>query len=225
MQSFALKDLDDKATVLVVDDTASDLSLIANLLKGDYRVQVANHGDKCLEIARSDSPPDLILLDIMMPEPDGYEVCRALKADPALRDIPVIFLTGKTGIDDEQMGLELGAVDYITKPVSPPIVMARVATHLALKASADFLRDKNSWLEAEISKRRDMLEGSKAIRQACQELGHVAVPNTGWQSTALPISFASQMKCVPILPNAMASVPFFNSAAMTNVPPRSDAGT
>ena len=153
MQSFALKDLDEKATVLVVDDAASDLSLIANLLKGDYRVQVADHGDKCLEIARSDNPPDLILLDIMMPEPDGYEVCRVLKADPSLRHIPVIFLTGKTAIEDEQMGFELGAVDYITKPVSPPIVMARVATHLALKASADFLRDKNSWLEAEISRR------------------------------------------------------------------------
>ncbi len=143
----------DKATVLVVDDTPNDLSLIASLLKTDYRVQVANSGEGCLGVARSNQPPDLILLDIMMPNLDGYEVCRQLKADPATRPIPVIFLTGKTSVADEQQGFALGAVDYITKPVSPPIVLARVLTHLTLKASADFLRDKNAFLEQEIAKR------------------------------------------------------------------------
>jgi putative two-component system response regulator len=142
-----------KATVLVVDDTASDLSLIANLLKGVYRVQVASSGEACLKVASADNPPDLVLLDIMMPGLDGYEVCRLLKADAALRHIPVIFLTGKAAIEDERKGFELGAVDYITKPISPPLLMARVATHLALKASADLLRDKNTFLEDEIFKR------------------------------------------------------------------------
>jgi putative two-component system response regulator len=95
----------------------------------------------------------LILLDIMMPGMDGYEVCQHLKSNPATRDIPVIFLTAKAEVEDEKKGLELGAVDYITKPVSPPIVMARVATQLSLKASADFLRDKADYLEIEVGKR------------------------------------------------------------------------
>lgn len=144
---------EEKATVLVVDDTPHDLSLLANLLKTEYRVQVASEGANCLKLAASDRPPDLILLDIMMADLDGYEVCRKLKANPATRNIPVIFLTAKTGIEDEQLGLRLGAVDYITKPISPSIVMARVGTHLKLKSSADFLRDKNAFLEQEISKR------------------------------------------------------------------------
>ena len=146
-------DFTEKATVLVVDDTPENLTLMAALLKDTYKVKVANHGDKGLKIAMSDNPPDLILLDIMMPDIDGYEVCRRLKADPATRDIPIIFLTAKSDIEDERKGLELGAADYITKPISPPIVMARVATQLSLKASADFLRDKNDFLEQEVAKR------------------------------------------------------------------------
>src|SRR5664279_1861141 len=142
-----------RPTVLIVDDTPDNLSLRSGLLKDDYKVKVANNGEKALRIARSENPPDLILLDIMMPEMDGYEVCRRLKADSATQDIPVIFLTAKSQIDDEKMGLELGAVDYLTKPVSPPIVMARVKNHLALKAHADFLHDKNDFLETEVAKR------------------------------------------------------------------------
>jgi putative two-component system response regulator len=146
-------DFVEKATVLVVDDTPDNLSLMSGLLKDDYKVKVANGGEKALKIAQSDNPPDLILLDIMMPGMDGYEVCQHLKSNPATRDIPVIFLTAKAEVEDEKKGLELGAVDYITKPVSPPIVMARVATQLSLKASADFLRDKALYLEIEVSKR------------------------------------------------------------------------
>ena len=146
-------DFIEKATVLVVDDTPDNLSLMSGLLKDDYKVKVANGGEKALKIAQSDNPPDLILLDIMMPGMDGYEVCQHLKSNPATRDIPVIFLTAKAEVEDEKKGLELGAVDYITKPVSPPIVMARVATQLSLKASADFLRDKALYLEIEVSKR------------------------------------------------------------------------
>ncbi len=142
-----------KPTVLVVDDTPDNLALVGGLLKDLYRVKVANNGARALKIAQAENPPDLVLLDIMMPEMDGYEVCRQLKADPQTRDIPVIFLTAKSQVEDEQMGFELGAVDYITKPLSPPIVMARVKTHLALKATADFLRDKNEFLEKEVEKR------------------------------------------------------------------------
>jgi putative two-component system response regulator len=146
-------DFTEQSTVLVVDDTPENLSLMSALLKDHYKVKVANHGEKGLKIAMSDNPPDLILLDIMMPDIDGYEVCRRLKAHAATREIPVIFLTAKSETEDEKKGLELGAVDYITKPISPPIVLARVATQLSLKASADFLRDKNDFLEQEVAKR------------------------------------------------------------------------
>jgi diguanylate cyclase (GGDEF)-like protein/PAS domain S-box-containing protein len=121
-----------KATVLVVDDTPDDISLISGLLKDDYYVKVANNGETVLRIAASDHPPDLILLDNMMPGMDGYEVCQRLKADPKTRDIPVIFLTAKADVVDEEKGLELGAADYITKPITPPIVLARIKTQLAL---------------------------------------------------------------------------------------------
>jgi PAS domain S-box-containing protein len=134
-------DFTDKATILVVDDTPDNLALMSSLLKVDYKVKIANGGEKALKIVASDSPPDLILLDIMMPGMDGYEVCQRLKRDPKTMNIPVIFLTAKAEMEDEKKGLELGAVDYITKPISPPIVMARVKNHLALKTMADFLRD------------------------------------------------------------------------------------
>ena len=143
----------DKPTILVVDDTPDNLALLQLLLRDLYKVKGANNGERGLKIAASDHPPDLILLDIMMPGIDGYEVCRRLKADPATRDIPVIFLTAKAEVEDEQRGFELGAVDYITKPISPPIVLARVKTHLMLKATADFLRDKNVFLEQEVARR------------------------------------------------------------------------
>ena len=141
------------ATVLVVDDTPENLTLMGALLRDHFMVKVANNGEKALKIAMSDTPPDLVLLDIMMPGLDGYEVCRRLKATAATRDIPVIFLTARSDPDDERMGLALGAVDYITKPISPPILLARVNTHLALKATADFLCDKSAYLEREVALR------------------------------------------------------------------------
>ncbi len=123
-------DFTERPTILVVDDTPDNLALMSGLLKDSYKVKVANHGEKALKIAASDSPPDLILLDIMMPDLDGYQVCERLKGDPATRDIPVIFLTAKTEVEDEQHGLALGAVDYITKPFHPSIVRKRVRNHL-----------------------------------------------------------------------------------------------
>lgn len=142
-----------KASILAVDDTPDNLSLISGLLKDDYQIRVANGGERAIKIAQSDNPPDLILLDIMMPDIDGYAVCKSLKANNRTAQIPIIFLTAKAEVEDETRGLELGAVDYITKPISPPILMARVKTHLALKQLQDFLRDQNAYLESEVQKR------------------------------------------------------------------------
>lgn len=142
-----------KATILIVDDTPDNLTLMSELLKDRYRVKVANGGEKALKIALSDEPPDLILLDIMMPGVDGYEVCKRLKSEARAKDIPIIFLTAKSEVEDETYGLELGAVDYITKPISPPIVLARVKTHLSVKGVQDFLRDQKDFLEGEVEKR------------------------------------------------------------------------
>lgn len=143
----------DKFNILVVDDTPDNLIMMSELLKDEYKVKVANNGEKALKISQSQTPPDLILLDIMMPVMDGYEVCRQLKANPQTQHIPVIFLTAKTDATDETKGLEIGAIDYITKPINPAILMARVKTHIDIKRMQDFLRNQNSFLEAEIIKR------------------------------------------------------------------------
>lgn len=156
-----------KPVIVVVDDAPENLSLINDILSDDYHVKVADNGEKALRIARSEHPPDLILLDIIMPGIDGYEVCRQLKADPATSVIPVIFLTALNNLEDEKMGLELGAVDYITKPISPPIVQARIKTHLSLKLAADILRGQNTFLEQEVERRtRDIIKTEEQLRQA-----------------------------------------------------------
>ncbi len=142
----------EKQTILVVDDAPDNLTLMSELLRGRYRVKLANSGEKALKLAK-DAPPDLILLDIMMPVMSGYDVLGELKADAATRDVPVIFLTAMSAAEDEQKGLEMGVVDYITKPVSPPVVLARIANHLRLKAASDFLRDNNAFLESEVERR------------------------------------------------------------------------
>jgi putative two-component system response regulator len=142
-----------RATVLVVDDTPDNLMLIADLLKDRYRVKAANNGEKALRLLNDDPLPDLILLDIMMPGLSGYEVAEQLKADRRTRTIPIIFLTAMAGAEDEIRGLRLGAVDYVTKPISPPVLMARVETQLKVKEAADFLRDQNEFLEKEVQRR------------------------------------------------------------------------
>ena len=129
-----------KPTVLVIDDAPDNLTLMSGLLKDRYKVKVANHGKLGLKVALAAPPPDLILLDIMMPDLDGYEVCRRLKSNPASRAIPVIFLSAKTDVQDEEKGLLLGAVDYISKPISPSLMLARVATQIALHAKTESLR-------------------------------------------------------------------------------------
>ena len=154
-----------KPTILVVDDDPDNLEVISGLLKDLYRVKVANSGEKGLQIVAGAAPPDLILLDVMMPELSGYEVCTQLKRDPATSHIPVLFLTALASTEDESKGLGLGAEDYITKPVNPALLRARVKTHLRLKAVADFLRDKSADLEGELAKSRELQDIAESIRQ------------------------------------------------------------
>jgi adenylate cyclase len=130
-----------RKTVLIVDDTPANIATMAGLLKDRFSTKVATNGEKALAIAGGEDKPDLILLDVVMPGLDGYEVCRRLKANPATRDIPVIFLTARTEAEDEQLGFQCGAVDYIHKPFSPPLVLARVDTQLALRRALQQARD------------------------------------------------------------------------------------
>lgn len=142
-----------KQRVLIVDDEPGNINILSELLMTEYQIRVAKNGEKALQIIMSEDRPDLILLDVMMPGMDGYEVCRRIKGNPATKDISVIFLTSKSKVKDEEKGFNLGAVDYITKPISPPIVLARVMNQLQLKKVRDFLIDKNEFLEQEVSRR------------------------------------------------------------------------
>ena len=130
-----------KQRILVVDDASTNIKILNDLLKGEYNISFAKNGADALALANSENRPDLILLDVMMPEMDGYEVCRRLKANEQTRNIPVLFVTAKGEVDDEKMGLELGAVDYITKPVSPPIVQERVRNHMSLHMHREHLEE------------------------------------------------------------------------------------
>ncbi|MBF0179989.1 MAG: hybrid sensor histidine kinase/response regulator [Magnetococcales bacterium] len=146
----------DVATVLIVDDVSFNLHVLADLLRGDYRVKVAIDGPTALAIAAGPDRPDIILLDVMMPDMDGYEVCRRLKADPATREIPVVFVTARGEEQDESRGFEVGAVDYITKPVRPSLVRQRVRTHLSLKRARDTLLSQNLAMESAARLRDDV---------------------------------------------------------------------
>ena len=148
-----MKALNSKPTILVVDDTPDNIDLLRAVLEDDYRTKIAVNGERALKIAAGSDQPDLILLDIMMPGMSGYDVCRALKADPSTANIPVIFVTAMSEVADEQLGLALGAVDYITKPISAPLVLARIKTQLGMKRMQDFLRDQNHYLESEVERR------------------------------------------------------------------------
>ncbi len=150
-------------TILVVDDAPDNLMLLSNLLKQKYKVKVANSGEKALKVISSDQRPDLILLDILMPHMDGYETLRRIKEDEATRDIPIIFLTALSDAEDEKHGLELGASDYVTKPISPAIMMARIKTQLENKAAADFLKNQNSFLDAEVQKRTEEISAIQEV--------------------------------------------------------------
>ncbi|MDK2980918.1 MAG: cyclic di-GMP phosphodiesterase [Chloroflexota bacterium] len=142
--------MDKKHTVLIVDDTPENIDILVGILKEQYQLKVATGGRAALDILAEKHKPDLVLLDIMMPEIDGYQVCQTIKADPAARKIPVIFVTAMDDEEDETKGFAYGAVDYITKPVSPPIVLARVATQLALYDQKNHLEELVQERTAEI---------------------------------------------------------------------------
>ncbi|WP_079433588.1 HD-GYP domain-containing protein [Zoogloea sp. LCSB751] len=140
--------------ILVVDDAPDSIEPIVHCLhRADFRTRIATNGARALALAASTPQPDLILLDVTMPDIDGYEVCRRLMSDPQTASIPVIFLTIRNEEVDEQLGFDAGAVDYITKPISPPLVLTRIRNHLTLKTASDFLRDRNAYLEQEVVRR------------------------------------------------------------------------
>ncbi|MFZ6772969.1 response regulator [Undibacterium sp. SXout7W] len=166
--------------VMIVDDTPDNISLLSGLLKSQYKIKIATNGLKALQVAMLDPAPDLILLDVMMPEMDGYETCRRLKANPRTADIPVIFLTAKSQVQDEEMGLRLGAVDYIGKPISPPIVLARVATQLNLVRARYLLQDQNRHLESLVLDRtRKLAKMQDATIMAMASLAETRDNETG----------------------------------------------
>ncbi len=138
-----------KYTVMIVDDAPDNITLFSELLKNQYNIRIALNGEKAIRLIREEQP-DIILLDVMMPVLDGYETCRILKSDDKLKDIPVIFLTAKSQAEDENVGLNLGAVDYITKPVNPQIFLSRIRAQLATKQANDLLKHKNQFLEEEV---------------------------------------------------------------------------
>lgn len=144
----------ERPRILIVDDSPLNISVLVGLLKTDYKTLVAKDGEQAFNRVFNDQAPDLILLDIMMPGIDGYEVCRVLKQDPRSKHIPIIFVSAMNDTGDEERGLALGAVDYIGKPFSPPIIQARIKTHLALAL-------QKRELEREVQERTKELETSR----------------------------------------------------------------
>ena len=161
----------EKNTLLVVDDTPENIDVLRGILGADYTVKIANNGQLALKIAAV-QPPDLILLDVMMPGMDGYEVCRQLKQDEATRHIPIIFVTARGEVADETLGFKLGAADYITKPVSPPIVHARVRAHLALSNQRRDLEQLVAKRTGELERSNHQLERTHLVM--LQQLGRAA---------------------------------------------------
>ncbi len=151
-----------RARILIVDDIKENIDVLAGLLS-DYQRTFAPNGEKALAKASSDPMPDLILLDVMMPDMDGFEVCRRLQADPKTRDIPIIFATARGEEANETKGIELGAVDYVTKPFKPAVVRARVKTHLKLKQASEALQNQNVILEKKVAERTVQLR--RALRE------------------------------------------------------------
>ena len=167
-------------TVLVVDDTPENLAILGELLSPYYSVRVANSGSRALLAAAREPRPDLILLDIVMPDMDGFAVLDRLGQHADTRDIPVIFVTAMEGSESEERGLERGAVDYITRPIQPQIVLARVRTHLELKYARDLLQDQTRVLEAEVARRMgDNLIIQDVSIRALASLAEVRDPETG----------------------------------------------
>lgn len=167
----------ERARILIVDDEPSNITVIASLLKADYGLMVARSGEQALKSARALPPPDLVLLDIIMPGMDGYEVCRQLKADPATRDIPVMFISAMSETADETRGLDLGAVDYITKPISAPILQARVRTHLALRHNQEKLQEAYAIIKLQKDRMQEELNVGREIQMGMMPLDFPGPPS------------------------------------------------
>ena len=151
-----MNEADQKRTVLLVDDAPANIQIVNSILKDIYKIRIATTGAKALELAKITPVPDLILLDVMMPDKNGYEVCTQLKLEQETRDIPVIFLTGQTHVDEETRGFEVGAVDYIHKPFSPAVVKARVQTHLVLRGIREQLAQQLLTIQKELETARQI---------------------------------------------------------------------
>ncbi|WP_230874633.1 response regulator [Methylomonas sp. LL1] len=169
------------ATILITDDDPSNLSNLGGFLRPYFNVLAAPSGERALQIAAGPLKPDLILLDVLMPDMDGYDVLARLRDNAATRDIPVIFVTGLDSSEDEERGLTLGAVDYIAKPYRPPIILARVRTQLELKHARDRLANQNAYLEAEVESRTQDIQLIQDVTiKALAELAETRDPETGY---------------------------------------------
>ena len=170
-----MTDVKDKPVILAVDDTPENLDVVKGILASKYTVKAAINGPMALKIVEK-QPPDLILLDIMMPGMSGYEVCERLKSNPDTSNIPVIFLTAMDQTTDESKGFDLGAADYITKPVNPPILEARVKTHLALKQAMDELQDTYATIKRQKDRMQEELNVGHTIQMSMLPLDFPAFP-------------------------------------------------
>jgi sigma-B regulation protein RsbU (phosphoserine phosphatase) len=167
--------------ILIVDDTPLNIGVISGALKDSYKTKVATNGEKALALASAEEKPDLILLDIMMPGMDGYEVCSRLKVDPATREIPVIFLTGQTSAEDETRGFDVGAVDYVHKPFSPAVIKARVRNHI-------LLREARAQLASQLLALNNELEMARQIQLSILPHSIPKLPNLGIAANFLPMT-------------------------------------
>jgi phosphoserine phosphatase RsbU/P len=180
-----MNEVDQKKTVLVVDDAPSNIQIVSSILKDTYKIRVATNGAKALELMKVAPPPDLILLDVVMPDMNGYEVCSRLKMDTETRDVPVIFLTGQTEIEDETRGFDVGAVDYIHKPFSAPVVKARVQTHLALRGMRQQLALQLLAMQKEMETK---VSGLRSWRGDVRVFATLKWPTVAHDLPSLPVS-------------------------------------
>jgi serine phosphatase RsbU (regulator of sigma subunit) len=171
----------ERKLILIVDDTPLNIGVISGALRDFYKTKVATNGERALALAGAEEKPDLILLDVMMPGMDGYEVCSRLKADPSTREIPVIFLTGQTGAEDETRGFDVGAVDYVHKPFSPAVVKARVRSHI-------MLREARAQLAAQLLALNNELEMARQIQLSILPHSVPRVPGLDIAARFLPMT-------------------------------------
>lgn len=214
-----------QAIIMVVDDNPDNLNVVADLLANDYSIRAVPSGYRALELLEQSTLPDLILLDVMMPGMDGYQVLKRIKALPETRDIPVIFLTALDSTRDEEMGLDAGAVDYITKPIRPSILMARVRTHLELKEARDLLGNQNETLELEIAKRMQENEEIKNVGiRALARLAETRDSETGRHIMRTSLYVKTLAKILQTMPMYQLELTDKNIELIANSAPLHDIG-